>query len=747
MTKTKVEPKIINLSKKELTHSQISVLLYGPKFTPTPRKDISELENDIQKFCRKLRLMEFFNDKDPTTNDSILKLPSKFNPARNRDIVLDNYIDYLTKQPLNAPNDTKGNLSKNELQALSELKQDQTIIIKEADKGGAFVIMDRDFYEKSITDMLNDSKTYQKLRKSQDLEIRKKLENFSKKYSKCLTKDEQKYIYDFDMKTSNIYGLPKIHKSKKIIEEIKVQNLQYVTIHNITDLKFRPIIAGPTCPTSHLSALVDEILKPMLPEVKSYVKDDLDFLHKLNRELSEGDIFVTYDVESLYTNIDHQLGKTAISFWLDKNTNKVHSRFRKNMILEATDIVLRNNTFHFNDQYFLQLVGTAMGTKMAPTYANLVLGYLETKLYDQMQEMHGLNFRLFLENNWKRYLDDCFIIWNDQHGNTEDFDKALNELHRKINFTKEIGTDTISFLDITLLKENGKISTDIYHKETDTFNYLPYKSCHPRHIRKNIPFTLARQIRMLTENTTMRKIRYEELRHRLRDKGYPLYIINQGISKADSLTNEQLDRNTTKQEESLVVLSTHNPNNPSLETLVRSSINILDTSPNMKSALSNRKLIFAKRQPPNLKRLLSKAEFRSNTSIPKVSKCDKNCETCKSIIEGSTIEIKSTGKVFKVKYNMDCNTRNLIYVMICEGCGEQYVGETSNPLKTRMTVHRQQIRTPELRQLNVSKHIAECGNGSFKIFPIYKMNTESTIDRRNKEHYFINCLKPSLNAS
>jgi hypothetical protein len=71
------------------------------------------------------------------------------------------------------------------------------------------------------------------------------------------------------MKSSNIYGLPKIHKCKSIIDAIHEQNASYIHTNDRKDLKFRPIIAGPNCRTSHLSAFIDEILKPLLPQVKS----------------------------------------------------------------------------------------------------------------------------------------------------------------------------------------------------------------------------------------------------------------------------------------------------------------------------------------------------------------------------------------------------------------------------------------------------------------------------------------------
>ena len=81
------------------------------------------------------------------------------------------------------------------------------------------------------------------------------------------------------------------------------------------------------------------------------------------------------------------------------------------MILEGIDIVLKNNTFMFNGNHYLQTSGTAMGTKMAPTYANLTLGFLEEKLYQQSEVTHGKEYRKYLEDHWNRFLDDCCIPW------------------------------------------------------------------------------------------------------------------------------------------------------------------------------------------------------------------------------------------------------------------------------------------------------------------------------------------------
>ena len=90
---------------------------------------------------------------------------------------------------------------------------------------------------------------------------------------------KKKYLTESNTKTSNFYGLPKIHKSKLISSEIQKQNSEYVEILEPDDLKLRPIVGGPVCPTRPLSNLLDILLKPFILHVKSYIKDNMRTLY------------------------------------------------------------------------------------------------------------------------------------------------------------------------------------------------------------------------------------------------------------------------------------------------------------------------------------------------------------------------------------------------------------------------------------------------------------------------------------
>ncbi|CAG2209848.1 unnamed protein product [Mytilus edulis] len=188
---------------------------------------------------------------------------------------------------------------------------------------------------------------------------------------KGLTDKECDYLTNFKCKSSNFYGLPKIHKSNVIRESCKNSKSECVNIPHPNDLKLRPIVAGPSCETHRLSNFLDILLKPILKHIPSFVRDDLDMLNHLPRTVCKDSIMVSFDVVNLYTTIPHEYGLTAIEFWLEKFPSEVPDRIEKKFIIEGIKFILQNNYFNFNGESYRQISGTAMGTKVAPTYANL----------------------------------------------------------------------------------------------------------------------------------------------------------------------------------------------------------------------------------------------------------------------------------------------------------------------------------------------------------------------------------------
>ena len=99
-----------------------------------------------------------------------------------------------------------------------------------------------------------------------------------------------------------------------------------------------------------------------MSQCEKFVRDDLDFLRHLPDHVESNTTLVTLNVVNLYTNITARLGQEDLCYWIEKCRNNIDERFTTQFLTEATDLVLKNNIFMFNDRYFHQVKGTAMGT-------------------------------------------------------------------------------------------------------------------------------------------------------------------------------------------------------------------------------------------------------------------------------------------------------------------------------------------------------------------------------------------------
>ena len=96
--------------------------------------------------------------------------------------------------------------------------------------------------------------------------------------------------------------------------------------------------------------------------------------------LHDEDLLVIIDVILLYTNIIHDEGIHAINKSLEEaQVNPLLRMFIFTLIKK----VLTKNHFEFNSQLYIQKMGTAMGTRMVPSYANLFMKHLEHELLDR----------------------------------------------------------------------------------------------------------------------------------------------------------------------------------------------------------------------------------------------------------------------------------------------------------------------------------------------------------------------------
>ena len=158
---------VVNLSRRCLTEAEVSLLSKGLKFCPTPERiDIYNVRKDIRDYIRRIRLIEYFYCEDKVDGDfsemPAFRTKSAWCPERNREMAIEAYVEALERTILSHDLSVKcqRNLTKDEQEALENLRSYDDIIIKQADKGSAVVVMDKGTYIQEAMGQLNDSEVY-----------------------------------------------------------------------------------------------------------------------------------------------------------------------------------------------------------------------------------------------------------------------------------------------------------------------------------------------------------------------------------------------------------------------------------------------------------------------------------------------------------------------------------------------------------------------------------------------------------
>ena len=113
-----------------------------------------------------------------------------------------------------------------------------------------------------------------------------------------------------------------------------------------------------------------------------------------------------------------------------------------------------------------------MATVLAPTYANLSMGYHEIKLNDLIELNYNLDIKQYFVKDWKRFLDDCEILLNTDLIKPDDLLIILNSVNNDIQFSVELNDNKPPFLDILITKSDTKIWRNICSKPTDSKRYV-----------------------------------------------------------------------------------------------------------------------------------------------------------------------------------------------------------------------------------------------------------------------------------
>ncbi len=717
---------ITNLSSKTLTPGQTQLLGKGLKYIPSTKSNSESLDVARLHFNRSNRIKYFFRN-EPERDPHPFRKKSTWMPPRGSP-ELESYLQRIENDlPNITPKHFEKNLTKEEKLALRTLKSDPTLIIKQADKGSGIVLEDTEKYIKDGLDHLSDDSIYETIEEDPTTPLAEAINKYVHyMHKKGIIDTTTKEFLSFNPKmprTQQLYFLKKIHKNP---------------------ISVRPIVSGCGGPTEKISQLLDHHLQPHVPEIESYTRDSgqlINILEKLT--IPPNCLLVTIDVKALYLNIPHNEGiKAVLNRLYYKNINTDTVKIPPNTMSDLLKIVLTHNYFQFNDAMFHQIQGTAMGTKMAPAYANIFMAELEETL---LQNYHKAPLL------WKRYIDDILCIWPGTQSELKQFMSYLNTSHPTIKFTHESSQSSVDFLDITLYKGKryrDKRILDIkpFFKKTNKFQYLQFHSAHPRQtFRSLIKGELTRLLRAcsdINEYTLVQQKLYTEFRSR----GYPDYLLRQTLNSMPH-SERTNTLNNTKQSES------------NYETfLVLEYTQDLDIG-TLRSILRPRPEEEQHIPKPCLSLHLVRAKIKNCTEPVKSTKlitipitpdmnghsagCNNpNCKCCKVMSRKQRVASTFNNKSYPVPKHTNCNTKNVIYLMECTKCNKrnQYVGQTQRCMNIRLSGHRAAIKAKP--SLPIYKHFLTLPNHSFeRDIRITILEKTTTEELTRREGHWINTLE------
>ena len=693
----------------EFSVYEFKILGYNLNFIPTPDfLNKQDFLRDINKFNRRVKLKSHFGTTQ-NKKEIYFKSNSTWEPEKVHHTVK-TFIEDFTKQAkekMISENNTEQrnckNLTKKEELALEGLKNRTDLVICKADKGGAVVLMEVGDYITEAERQLTDRSFYKKVQEN-PTSLHAALVN------NAIDQLKNRHLLEAKMaeklkashpRTPRFYLLPKIHKANN---------------------PGRPVVSSISCHTEKISQFVDHHLQPLSRSLNSYIQDTTHFLQKLRSlpEVIPADaILVTMDVRSLYTNIPNEEGIAAVKHFLQARGESGDQKLTQ-VISTFLTLILTLNNFEFNDENYIQINGASMGTKCAPSYANLFMGkFEETNILPRIRDLILLYVRL---------IDDIFFLWTGTEQNLLEFFKEINSIHPTIKFDFNYSKKSINVLDTTIIiTEDRRLKTTIYSKPTDQKAYLHAKSYHPKSTKEAISFSQALRIRRICTDDSDFETNSEKLKKDLVERGHNDEIVAKGIEKARHKDRQELlTYKERKRVEKIPLILTYNKKLPNMNDIINKTWHTLKIN-DQEAAKFTEKPLVSYRRNKNLRdligqtriskgKVLRQKKLRIGKCTPCLSRPDTKC--CRHIISTNKFQNRAGNREFQIYHRVNCKSKNVIYLGKCIRCNDKpYVGKCEGQaMNKRTNKHRADAKKAD--SIPVDKHFLLPGhdfNRDFKL--------------------------------
>jgi hypothetical protein len=241
------------------------------------------------------------------------------------------------------------------------LQKNKDIIISKADKGNVVVVQDKKEYIEKVKTLLA-TPDYECLPQDPTKKIKNKVVN-AVKHTRAFDDKTRRYITPQFSKPPHMYALVKIHKAG-------------YSIH--------PIVSGIGSPTEKLARYLLPSLNPLVGQTDTYVKNSQDFINKIkDRVIPNGTLIGSLDVTNLFTTTPVDKTLEILKSRLEEDTSlKDRTHLSIYNIMDLVRVCVYNTYFQFEDKFYRQTRGMAMGSPFSPVICNIFMENFERRAID-----------------------------------------------------------------------------------------------------------------------------------------------------------------------------------------------------------------------------------------------------------------------------------------------------------------------------------------------------------------------------
>ena len=223
-----------------------------------------------------------------------------------------------------------------------------------------------------------------------------------------------------------------------------------------------------------------------------------------------------------------------------------------------------------------------------------------------------------------RYIDDCFGATSFGRPGLHRFIQFVNTFHPALEFTWEISTSSVTFLDINVSIQNDGLATSVHYKPADSHSYLLHSSSHPPQVKNSIPYSQFLRLRRLCSDDTDFSAKADEMRNFFAERNYPNSVVTDALERVHNISRETaLKPSESKSEDRIPLTITYHPNNLRVKDIILKNFKLLQSDPDTATIFEKPPLVSFKRDK-SLRNSLVKGGSQVGRSFPRTSfGCEK----------------------------------------------------------------------------------------------------------------------------